>query len=731
MKKISNKKWITRKLDDTAILKIANELGCSKTLAALIFNRGYKYPSSAREFIQKSQEILHNPFLLNGMDLACERIISALENNEKITIYGDYDVDGVTSVSILYLYLKEKGANVDYYIPSRKGEGYGVSCDAISMLYRQGTSLIITVDTGVTAISEVEFARSLGIDVVVTDHHECADLLPSAIAVINPKRHDSTYPFSSLAGVGVAFKLLCALESELEGVSIIDATRTVAYKYSDFAAIGTIADVMPVIDENRIIISLGLAVAEKTNNVGLKALIDVCKNGEGKSARQMKASKKISSGFVGFTLAPRINAAGRICTADEAVDLFLTTKPDLALALAERLCELNKERQFMENAIAEVAFTKIEENNEYSNNSILVVDGNHWNSGVIGIVSSKVSERYCLPSILITFEDNDDPSSPDAVGKGSGRSVGGMNLVGALNYCSDLLEKYGGHELAAGLSIKRKFLPIFKERINEYAREYFKNVLPEHTLDIDYSLDFDDLTLNLAKEISYLEPYGVSNPTPLFVSHDVLISSVTPVGMNRHLKLTLSGEQRKHTAMMFSTTPQEFEFTSGDKVDIVYSIDINEFNGVESLQISVKDIRLSQKSCELEMEQEKEYTKVKVGDTYFSADEIIPSREEFAYVYQFLQSSARYGIQKYRYSKLVNDLKYIRVRSLEGVDLLKMSYIKVKTMIMVFRELNIISIEEIDDFSFEFKFSGAINKTSLDKSNILKKLKTTYSKDKR
>ena len=729
MEKFKEKKWVVKEFDEADVLNIASSLGCSRALATLIYTRGYKTPEKAREFLEKSQEILHDPFLLNGMDLAVKRIIRALNEKERITIYGDYDVDGVTSVSILYLYLKNKGADIDYYIPSRKGEGYGVSSDAIDVLHSRGTNLIITVDTGVTAINEVEYATSLGIDVVVTDHHECADELPNAIAVINPKRRDTEYPFASLAGVGVAFKLLCALESELEGISITDATRSVAYSYSDFAAIGTIADVMPVIDENRIIISLGLRVAEKTKNTGLAQLIDVCKNGEGKSARQ-RSGRKISSGFVGFTLAPRINAAGRIDVADDAVELFLEEDRQRAKIYAERLCELNKERQHMENAIADEAFWQVEECGEDADRSILVLDGNEWNSGVIGIVSSKVSERYYLPSILITFEGNDDPSSPEAIGKGSGRSAGGMNLVGALNYCADLLEKFGGHELAAGLSIKRKNLPLFKQRINEYAREWFKNALPEHSLNIDYEISFEDLSLSLAKEISYLEPYGVANPTPLFASYGVKLVGVTPVGMNRHLKLALEGENKKINAMLFSTAPSELDFKWGDTVDIAYSIDTNEFNGTESLQVSIKDIRLSQKTKELEAEAERLYCDIKGGSSTLLAADIIPSRDEFAYVYQFLQSSARYGNSSYRYQKLSSDLSGGVTRYVSGTEI-RLSYVKIKTIIKVFRELNIISIDEIDDFSFEFKFSGAKNKTSLDKSNILKKLKYTYAKEKR
>lgn len=716
------KKWVVKAdpLEREVISKIALSLGCSNTLATLIFNRGYKDKESACAFLEKSQEILHSPFLLNDMEKATSRIITAVKNNEKITVYGDYDVDGVTSVSILYLYLKSIGADVSYYIPSRKGEGYGVSKDAIDALNEKGTRLIITVDTGVTAIDEVAYARELNIDVVVTDHHECTETLPCAVAVINPKRKGSTYPFTSLAGVGVVFKLLCALEKEYSKIDLIDATRKIAYEYSDLTAIGTIADVMPVIDENRIIISLGLIQAENTSKVGLRALIDMCRSGDGKS-QKTKKSKKLSSGFVGFTLAPRINAAGRINSADLAVDLFLEADKIKAERLAEELCELNKERQHTENRIAEEAYQLVEAEENANNKSILVLDNYDWHSGVIGIVSSRVTDRYGVPSILITFEGNEDPYSPEAIGKGSGRSIGGMNLVEALNYCSPLLEKYGGHELAAGLSIKRKNLDEFKKKIESFAEEYFKNAQHENTLSIDCELDFNDLSLELAKEVSLLEPYGVSNPTPVFVSRGAVLSGISPVGMNRHLRLTLENYKKKVCGMLFSTAPQDFELTFGDEVDVVYNLEINEFNGSESLQINIKDIRISQSTLDFELENEKLYQEVKMGSSALSAEEIIPTREDFSYIYQFLQSNARYGKRFYRYTKLLSDINSHK-------SFQKFNFVKLKTIIKVFRELNIIYIEEIDDFTFEFKFSGAKNKTSLDKSSILKKLKQAYLK---
>ena len=719
MEKLKKKKWVIRanQADRDAVDNIAISLGCSLPLATLIYNRGYKDKDSALAFVQKSQEILHDPFLLNDMALAVDTIINAIKCGDKITIYGDYDVDGVTSVSILYLYLKNKGADVNYYIPSRMTDGYGVSKSAIDTLNENGTRLIITVDTGVTAIEEIKYARALGLDVVVTDHHECAENLPTGVAIINPKRKDTTYPFQSLAGVGVVFKLLCAIEKVYSSCTLTDATRKIAYEYSDLTAIGTIADVMPVIDENRIITALGLQRVESTSRVGLSALVQYCRSGEGKAQKTTRI-KKISSGFVGFTLAPRINAAGRLYTADTSVELFLAEKENEAERLAEQLCEINRERQIQENNIAESAFLQVEEKG-YIGKSIMVLDSTHWHHGVVGIVSSRVSDRFGVPSILISFEGNSDPYDPEAIGKGSGRSVGGMNLVNALNSCADLLEKYGGHELAAGLSIKRKNLPEFKKRIEKYAEECFKKQPPEHHLEIDCELDFSKLSTELVKEFSALEPYGVSNPTPVFYSQGLLITGITPVGMNRHLKLTLENGKRRITAMLFSTSPQEFEFSYGDEVDIAYNLEINEFNGTETVQINLKDIRLSQKTVDYENDCENQYKLIKAGESSLNSDYIIPSRAQFETVYKHLQNYARMGREEYRYSKLVSDL------TLNNIEI---NYFQLKTIIKVFIELNIVSIEELDDFSFNFKFLPNKNKANLEKSNILKKLKYTYAK---
>ncbi len=714
-----NRKWhIKRQIEDNdIILDLSEALGCSEILASLLVNRGYKDKDSAKLFITKSQEVLHNPFLLNDMDKAVNRILSAIKNKEKITIYGDYDVDGVTSVSILYLYLEKIGALIDYYIPCRKGEGYGVSIEALARLKDNGTKLVITVDTGVTAINEAIFAKENGIDMVVTDHHECTDVLPSAIAVINPKRRDTTYPFSNLAGVGVVFKLLCALEKEYSNISILEATKKIALSYSDLTAIGTIADVMPVIDENRIITAYGLQCAEKSDKIGLDVLIRMCRSGDGKVVKT-KSKKKLTSGFVGFTIAPRINAAGRISSASTAVELFLSKDEQVAEKYAFELCEINRERQFTENKIAEEAYEIIEENG-YFMNSMIILDNSTWHHGVIGIVSSKISDKYGVPSILISFEGNDDPNDPEAIGKGSGRSVPGMNLVDALSSCADLLEKAGGHELAAGLTVKRKNLSMLKQRLEEYAKNCFKDSEPERLLEIDSELDTNKISLSLANEISTLEPYGVANPAPIFACKNMVIEDIVPVGMNRHLRLTLSKDGKIFNVMLFSVSPDEFWLNISDEVDIAFNIEANEFAGNVNLQISIKDICISERARLLEEQNEALYLEAKEGKSELDSEYIIPDRDDFAIVYNHLLGCARCGVESYSFSRLTVDLARTKANS-------KLNYVKIKFIIKVFRELNIISINEIDNTCFIFKLSFTKNKTSLDKSNILKKLKSMY-----
>ena len=575
-----------------AIESISRDLGLSFAASRLLAGRGYTNVDAARSFLNKETELLHDPFLLADMDKAVERVLAAIYKGEKIVVYGDYDVDGVTAVTVMYTYLHDCGADVRYYIPNRIGEGYGVNFDALKSFADDGCTLVITVDTGITAIEEVEKAKEIGLDVVITDHHECRAELPEAVAVVNPCRPDCSYPFSELAGCGVAFKLVCALEMRRAGVNMYEATKAVAPRFCEFVAIGTIADVMPLTNENRIIVSYGLRLLENTENIGLCALMRasglISVDADGSIIK-----KKITSSAVGFTIAPRLNAAGRISSAELSVELLLCRDKLRAEELSAELCETNRRRQAEENTIIEEADQKIELQCR-DDDRVIVLDDNHWHHGVIGIVCSRLTEKYNLSSILISFEHNtgDEPSGDD-IGKGSGRSIHGLNLFEALQNCSELLEKYGGHELAAGLSITRANLDSFRRAINAYADRVLAEIELCRVVDIDLRLYPEEISQRLADELYLLEPFGTGNSQPIFETDRLIISEVTPLSGGKHTKLTLHapGLTTVFTALLFGTSTAEFDFSVGDAVDIAYNLDINEFRGRRSVQLLVRDIR--------------------------------------------------------------------------------------------------------------------------------------------
>lgn len=582
--------------DRDAVNEIARELSLSAPTARLLASRGYTSAAAAKSFIGKETVLLHDPFLLADMDKAVSRILTALENNEKITVYGDYDVDGVTSVTVVYTYLKSLGADIGYYIPNRIGEGYGVNIDALKSFADDGCSLVITVDTGITAIDEVADAKLMGLDVVVTDHHECRPELPEAAAVVNPRRPDCPYPFKELAGVGVAFKLICAVEMKKSGGSLYEAVKRVSAKYCEFVAIGTIADVMPLIDENRIIVSYGLHLLEDTENIGLRALMNasglISKETDGRTPGG-RVKKRITSSAVGFTLAPRINAAGRISSAEFAVELFLTDSGSRADEIAAELCETNRRRQAEENSIIEAAEKKIAEQCS-EDDHVIVLDDDHWHHGVIGIVCSRLTEKYNLPSILISFEHNTgEEPLPTDIGKGSGRSITGLNLFEALDASARLLYKYGGHELAAGLSVERGNLKAFREAINAYAREKLGDAELCRVVDIDLVIPPEEISQKLASELYLLEPFGVENAQPVFETDRMMISEIIALAGGKHTKLTLRvpGLSTVFTALLFGTPTADFEYSVGETVDVVYNLDINEYRGRQSVQLLVRDIR--------------------------------------------------------------------------------------------------------------------------------------------
>ena len=705
--------------NDAAIKACAAELGVSEIFAVLLRNRGYATAEEARRFLRFETSDFHDPYLLNDIELAIDRIKRAVSAGERICIYGDYDVDGVTSVSMLYLYLKDLGADVMIKIPKREGEGYGMSCAAVDALSASGVKLIVTVDTGITAYDEIEYASGLGVDVVVTDHHECRAELPPAVAVVNPHRLDSTYPFCDLAGVGVVFKLICAYEMMLcreNGSNVVEGVSRVCREYADLAAIGTIADVMPIVDENRLIVSMGLSQLENTERAGLAALMEAASPSKEGSVKR----KKISSGFVGFGIAPRINAAGRISDSLIAVNLLLENDKERAEALAAELCEINKQRQIEENKIAEEAYAMIEENHELDKDMVIVLENDDWQQGIIGIVSSRITEKYGLPSVLISFKGaiTGEPHAMDN-GKGSGRSVKGMNLVDALSYCEDVLEKYGGHELAAGLTVKRGNIDAFRRKINEYAANNLTDELFKIRIEADCELDMSKISIELAEEIQRLEPFGAGNPTPVFSMRDVTVQRVMQLGAGKHTKLILEKEGQTFAAMYFGVAVSELGFEAGDKLDVLFNLDINDYKNVRSAQMIIRDARLSETYCKTVINIKRRYDEINGGAIYDPEEQVIPDRDDFAAVYTVLRREYRSG------SNLIDDKTLLKL--VNSYDRPRINYIKLKYVLNIMNELKICRVEEIepDIYKFEVIFNAA--KTSITKSSILKKLKSRCS----
>ena len=702
---------------DAAVREMAQALGHSELFSVLLYNRGYRTAEEADSFLRFAEHDLHDPYLLADMEKAVERILLAVHNGEKICVYGDYDVDGVTAASLMYLYLKKLGARVDVKIPKREGEGYGVSCASVKALASQGTNLIITVDTGITANAEVAYAAELGVDFVITDHHECRSELPCACAVVNPHRPDCSYPFKELAGVGVVFKVVCACESRRcrdAGEAVIDGVRRVCFDYIDLVALGTIADVMPVVDENRLIVSLGLRLMERGSRPGLEALIEATSS---RKSGEETRKRKITSGFVGFGLAPRINAAGRIADAAIAVRLLLCEDLETAREYAEELCAINRKRQIEENRIAYEAYEKIDETVS-EEDSVIVLDSNVWQQGIIGIVSSKITEHYGLPSILISFDGSYDgrEESPFDDGKGSGRSIKGMNLVEALTSCEDLLVKYGGHELAAGLTVKRANLDEFRKRINDYARTHLTEEDYKIRLDADCEISMKDMTLDFAREIQMLEPCGTGNQTPLFVVRNVTVRRITHTKGGEHARLLLERDGICMTGMYFGMTAIQLGFESGDKIDVLFNLDINDYKNVLSVQMIIRDARLAADFVHYINEQKKRYAELRAGGEFFAEEQVVPIREDFARVYQGLRREFRSGMNIISQKDL---LKLVNASNAEPI-----SYIKLKYILEIFKELQICEIDEVNPDLYRFEIVFHASKTDIEKSCILKKLRS-------
>ncbi|MBE6969518.1 MAG: single-stranded-DNA-specific exonuclease RecJ [Ruminococcaceae bacterium] len=535
--------------------------GCTPLLSAVLELRGLGGLDDAERFLLGGAETLHDPLTLEDVIPAVQRLTRAIEQKEHIAVYGDYDVDGITSACLLTDYLRSRGVNCETYIPNRLGEGYGLNNDAIDYLASLGVTLIVTVDCGVTSLEETDYANSLGIDMIITDHHECRETLPDAEAVVDPKRSDCRYAGTGLAGVGVAFKLVCALEGNTE--RMLD-------RYGDLLAVGTVADVMPVTGENRYMIQRGLQkIAGGSCRPGLLALME----------EAGVADKRIGAATIGYSLAPRINAAGRLGDTDIAVELLQTRDRRRAEELARALCQRNRERQELELQIWQDARARLDAEPP---RGPIVLAHEDWHPGVIGIVASRLTDAYSLPAIMICLDGEK--------GKGSCRSVGDFNLYEALTVCEDMLEGFGGHAMAAGLTIHRDRVDEFRDKLAEYWHQHPSDYEPALEADL-WVTDASLLEMDCVESLDSLEPCGNGNPRPLLYMENARLESVTPIGGGKHLRLRLQKFDRSYDAVFFGQTVQELGVRVGQTVDIIFAPQINEFRSRRSVQLVLSDLR--------------------------------------------------------------------------------------------------------------------------------------------
>ena len=632
---ITTKRWVylDSDTDENIVYAYRKLLNVSPLVAKVMVNRGIKDAGEAKRFVEKSVDSLHSPFLIKDMDKAVDRIKSALENNEKITVYGDYDVDGITSTTILVSFLRKNGALVDAYIPDRQNEGYGVNREAIERISKGGTKLIITVDTGITASDEVEYAKGLGTDVIVTDHHECKDSVPDAVAVINPKRTDCTYPFKELAGVGVAFKLICALAGG-DAKEILD-------EYSDIVALGTIADVVSLTGENRIIASVGLEKLKTNPNLGLSEVVKTIGT----------TQKWNSSAVVSYSIAPRINAAGRMSSAMTAVNLLLTEDREEAEKLAGELDRENKERQNRESVIFDEAVELLHDE-KYADKKVLILAKRGWHHGIIGVVASRICDKFQKSCILISIEDDKC--------KSSGRSMSGINLFDGLSGCADILENFGGHAYAAGFSIKEENIEELDRRLNEYAETVLNSRVSREIL-VDAKVNIEDVTLSAVRETEILGPYGVGNKMPTIAIENARISDIRTLSGGKHCRFLAEANGKKIEVIAFGKSKIATDYIVDDSVDIAGEMNINIYNGQSRVQIIMEDVKFSGES--------------------------IPEREDFVMVYKFLKGMG---------NTIECDIMDLR-RKISDYTGSVFTREKLENIILVFEDVNILEYSQTGD----------------------------------
>lgn len=617
------RRWTVSKPDEQIVNELIETMGIESVAAKVAVARGYYSADELSAFLS-DDEMYVDPFELSGIPAAVRRVSKALYNGEKILVFGDYDCDGVTATAVLYSYLVSCGADVIYAVPDRETEGYGLNNSQIDIAAKKGVKLIITVDNGINCCRECEYAATLGIDVVITDHHMPQEEIPDAVAIVDPHLYESDAKFSALAGVGVAFMLICAL-----------AGKTVAemlWQYGDLVAIGTVADVMELIGINRFIVKTGVDVMNTSKRVGIAALYDVAGLG----------TKEVTASSISFMLAPRINAAGRIESAMTAIKLLLSTDYDEATSLASKINEMNGYRQQIEAKIVAEAVEKIEKGN-MKYHHIIVVAGEGWHQGVVGIAAARLVEKYARPVIVLSIQGD--------TACGSARGVAGFSLFDAINDVSDMLVRFGGHELAAGLTVKTESIDLLRERINSLP---ITENMPFLTVRSDCELDAKELTIDAAYSLSEFEPFGTGNPVPVFLIRGAKIERITALSGGNHQKLSFSKNGVYFQAVLFNTKIHDLSLYEGNLADIAVTLGINEYKGNESMSVQIKAIRGSGaggSECEKGI---RLYEAFKRGeDISKNTSYLLPDRNDFATVYRFISSlpfctrdAVRYAVGK-------------------------------------------------------------------------------------
>ena len=676
------KLWTVANLNKDEAKALQNTYGLPGIVAMLLQIRQITTREEIVDFLQNDSK-LASPFEIRDMDKACERVRAAIENNEFICVYGDYDADGVTSTALLYSYLDAVGAHVMYYIPSREGEGYGMNIPAVDSLHEKGVQLIITVDNGIAAIDEIRHAKSLGIDTVVTDHHRPLGELPAACAVVNLHRADCPSRFKQLSGVGVAFKLIMALEGEYCDVnSLLD-------NYADLLSLGTIGDIVELKSENRVFVKRGLESLSRTDRAGLDALI----------RNAGLTGKRLTAGNVSFTLVPRINAVGRLGLSGKSVELLLTEDEEEAREIAVAMGYDNAERQQIERDIIQKIDERVSRDPLLVMDKILVIDGEGWHQGVVGIVASRIREIYGKPTIIVS-RDSD-------TAKASGRSVEGFPLCDAVAYCGDLLTHYGGHPMAVGLSLPAANIEAFRKKINEYADA--QGEMPFDRLNIDCKLNPAAISLELVDELSMLQPYGAGNPTPVFGFYNMTLINIIPLSNNKHLRLVFSRNNISLSAMLFFTCAEEFPYEKGELLDIAATLDANEYNGSRSVTVIVKDIKAHSEDARQILKSRRSYEAFCRGALRDRAEleELLPDREDFALLYRCLRDRQGYS---FPVETLVNRLNN------------RLSYGKIRVALEAMNELGLIRICE-GLRTTSITLNRVTGKVNLDDASIIKKLR--------